>query len=295
MRKIIAFVLYFYYYPEIKRRLNKKGVILSIYGHKPKGKSIDKVIRWLLKRGYNFITPNEILNFKLGTLKKAKPLWLSFDDGWKSNYYELLPILKKYAIPATIFISTKGIDDGYFWFNRAFENRKSPFFNKIDELWKMSNHERELTIEKLPKYNGPKVAMNKTELYHLAQSEFVFIANHTHDHVICNTCNKEELEREIKKCERKIKEFTNKGCIKVFSYPNGNYNQQTVDVLKKLKYEIAVTTNLEFIRKETDVYQIPRNVLPDDASFYESILQIYGLWTPFFNKIKKKLNIKSHK
>lgn len=295
MRKVIAFVLYIVCYPAIKRKMNQRGVILSIYGHDPKGESIEKIISWLIDKGYEFITPHEILDFKNGELKKQQPVWLSFDDGWKSNYYVLLPILEKYSIPATIFVSSKAIDDGYYWFNKVRENRDSSLFNQVDELWKMSNNKRELIVERLPKYKGHRLAMNRTELHDISKSENVFTANHTNDHVVCDMCNKEELRNELNICEQKIKEYTGKECLKFFAYPNGNYDEQTISVLQEMEYQLGATTNLGIITKETDLYQLPRNVLPDDASFHESILQIYGLWTPFFDSIKNIFNIKSTK
>ena len=295
MRKVIAFILYIFYYPAIKRKMNQRGIILSIYGHDPKRESIEKIISWLIDKGYEFITPHEILDFKNGELKKQKPVWLSFDDGWKSNYYELLPILEKYSIPATIFVSTKAIDDGYFWFSKAFENRDSLLYTRVDDLWKMPNSKRVSIIKKLSDYTKGRVAMNETELYNLSECKLIYIANHTHDHVICDMCEKDELKNEIRLCEESIKEYTNNVCLKYFAYPNGNYDKQTVSVLKEMDYQIAATTNLGFISKETDLHKIPRNVLPDNASFHESILQVYGLWTPFFDRIKKILRVKSHK
>lgn len=295
MRKLFAFILYIYIYFRIKRISKDKNTILSIYGHNPESKSIEKVINWLIKKGYNFISPIELVDLINGKIIIDKPVWLSFDDGWKNNYYELLPLVEKYKIPFTIFVSTKAIDDGYFWWNIARENRDSNMYKTIDSLWTMPNQNRKDIISMLPLYKGERMAMNREELKKISESDYIYIANHTDDHVICDTCKNEELEKEILKCESKIKEITDKDCFKIFSYPNGDFDNQSIEVLKELDYKLAVTTNLGFYCKDTGIYELPRNVLPDNASLYESILNIYGLWTPFFNGIKKMFRIKSKK
>jgi peptidoglycan/xylan/chitin deacetylase (PgdA/CDA1 family) len=295
MRKVLACILYIMYFLKIRKILNKEGVLLSIYGHDPKGESVEKAFKWLLKHGYEFVTPNELLLFLEGNLDKKKPVWVSFDDGWKSNYYELLPILEKYKIPATIFVATKGVETGYDWINQARENRDSLHYETIDELWTMPNSRRKEIISKLPQYKGERTMMNIQELHAVSNSPYVYLANHTNDHVISDTCTKEELLDEILTCETKIKQITGKPCIKVFAYPNGDYDLQSIEVLEALSYQIAATTELDWVYPTTHPFEIPRFVLPDNASHYENILQIFGLWTPFFDKVKEIINIKNHK
>ena len=85
---------------------------MSIYAHDQKAKPFEEIVVWLIGKGYRFIKPNELYEYLTGKKKINEHLvWLSFDDGWRSNYTDVIPILKKYNIPATIFIATKGIKD----------------------------------------------------------------------------------------------------------------------------------------------------------------------------------------
>ena len=43
---------------------------------------------------------------------KAQMAYITFDDGYRSNYLLAYPILKQYRIPATIFIIVKNIKNG---------------------------------------------------------------------------------------------------------------------------------------------------------------------------------------
>lgn len=295
MRKSLAFILYYVYWFKINQLKKRTDIIVSVYGHDPNRETMEKSLGWLVKNGYKFITPKELSEYINGKPIEGKLAFLSFDDGWKSNYYELLPVLEKYKIPATIFIATKGIEDGYYWIDHVRENRDSTFYKTIDEMWTMPNKKRIEIKDKLPAYKGKRVSMSRDEFKKLSNSPYIYIGNHTHDHVICDTCIKEELVHEIKTCEEKILEFTEKEVNKLFAYPNGNYNELSLSTIQELGYQMGFTTELGFITEETNIYQIPRNVLPDNASLKESILNMYNLWTPFFDSFKKIFKIKNKK
>lgn len=50
----------------------------------------------------------------------SKCVVITFDDGWRDNYLYAYPILKKYNLPAIIFLTTDFIDSGeIFWFIRV--------------------------------------------------------------------------------------------------------------------------------------------------------------------------------
>ena len=64
----------------------------------------EKRIKYLVKHGHNFIKFSNLSS--LAKDKMSKPTILYFDDGFKDNLTNVLPILIKYKIPATFFIST---------------------------------------------------------------------------------------------------------------------------------------------------------------------------------------------
>ena len=67
-------------------------------------------LKWMLRHG-KIVGIEEILENS-----RESKFMITFDDGWKDVYTYAFPILKKYGVPATIFIATDNVDKGkVFW------------------------------------------------------------------------------------------------------------------------------------------------------------------------------------
>lgn len=64
----------------------------------------------LLKNGYTPVSFEDVYNASAGMFKMpAKPVIISFDDGYDTNYKYAFPIIKKYKVKTTIFVVAKTV------------------------------------------------------------------------------------------------------------------------------------------------------------------------------------------
>ena len=69
--------------------------------------SFEENIKTFLENGYTIISMKELALADNGKIElPSKPIVITFDDGYYSNYEYIYPILKKYNVKASIFIIT---------------------------------------------------------------------------------------------------------------------------------------------------------------------------------------------
>jgi peptidoglycan/xylan/chitin deacetylase (PgdA/CDA1 family) len=70
-------------------------------------KSFDQQMRYLKDEGYHVITLDTLVDcLRDGSELPAKPVIISFDDGWEDQFEYALPALEKYHYRATFFVVT---------------------------------------------------------------------------------------------------------------------------------------------------------------------------------------------
>lgn len=81
-------------------------------------KKFDENVKSLLDAGYTFITLEDLYQYNKGQIGlPEKVIIITIDDGQIGCYTDAFPVLKKYQIPATIFIVNKlvGTEDYFSW------------------------------------------------------------------------------------------------------------------------------------------------------------------------------------
>jgi peptidoglycan/xylan/chitin deacetylase (PgdA/CDA1 family) len=222
-----------------------------------------------LKEGYEFVSLEELILFKN---KFSKKIAITFDDGYKDNFYNAYPILKKYNIPAIIYLSSNFINgNGKFWWfiiddlifkydtlkfgnksykiNSNLEKRKafleirnfilsqndSFYHNNFDNLFdKYLVDWKKLSCD---------LAMTWDHIRELLEDPLIDIGNHTYNHYPINKLSIENALHEIEMCNNDIKMKLNY-TPKSFCYPfgmldNSNFNSEN---LKLLGFTTGVTT-----------------------------------------------------
>lgn len=72
-------------------------------------KDFENHLRFLTENKFQVLTLIEALNYLESDEPLRKTVVLSIDDGYKSFYENALPLLKKYKMPATLFINTETV------------------------------------------------------------------------------------------------------------------------------------------------------------------------------------------
>lgn len=130
----------------------KAGMILSLPEIVVYQDSFEQQIRFL-SENYHIISLNDFLNAMVErTGLPRKTVVITFDDGWEDNYLYAFPILWKYKVPATIFLTTGLIGTrDVFWQEKiiflikkllpAPDALRSCFYdNRLDELQPLVNN-----------------------------------------------------------------------------------------------------------------------------------------------------------
>jgi len=75
--------------------------------------SFEQQLQYLLGQEYTFVTLSDLIqHLSRGMPLPAKPIILTFDDGYGDTYTQAFPLLKEYGATATFFLITGLIDQG---------------------------------------------------------------------------------------------------------------------------------------------------------------------------------------
>ena len=236
----------------------------------------------ILKRNYNMITAEELENYYYNSANLKNSCHVTFDDGDLSFYDNILPVVRKHKIPVSTYVSPlMAAEKKNFWFqevkgyndekmieiinqvtnNKNYIQRQSvkPFLKtlKLDVIWEIIRLYQKETNE------PPKKPMNMTinQLREVKSSGLVEIGAHTLNHPILINENDDFAKMEIEKSIDFLGDILNIG-IKYFAYPNGNYSNREIEILRNKGIKLAFSTKRGKISLENNKYSIPRSGSP---------------------------------
>ncbi len=287
------------YTQRAKKQFLQEGNVLSIFFHNPPRRIFAACIKWLIKNGFHFISTQQLTDHLYNhTPLPVGAVWITFDDGWKNNLIQVIPVIKQHQIPVTFFIPTGEIENGAFWFCEAIKHKKKlPVEYQADpfiKLLQIPNHERQRLIDELyrhDEYAPPAIGepFTPADIKSLAALSYITFGSHTVNHVVTTNCTREELDFEILKSRLVLEQWLETE-ITAFAYPNGNYDGREKAILEKHGYKIAATIEESPVTVSTDPFLAPRHCVLDDGSFAENLCHLLGVWTPFINKLKRFVN-----
>jgi len=279
----------------VKRAIKKVqngDFILSICFHAPSKHLFESSINWLIKNGFYFISVEEVENAAKGKIPFPKgAVVLTIDDGWQSNLDNIVPVAENNKIPVTIFVSTEAVEKGNgYWWSYISEARKIGLAKDSVEFFKSLDNEDRIKIieETKTKININRQALTIDQIKDISKNKYISLGSHSVSHPILPRCSNSESHFEITQSKRIIEEWVNRK-IKHFAYPNGDFSNREISILKRNGYTLAFGTDQKYLNKEniTQVYKLPRRLMVENASFEENICRMIGVWPtkPKRNKI----------
>jgi len=275
--------------------LDRGQMIVCAYGHKPSRSTFEKLVVWLLGNGFCFVSDTDVLSAL--DAKKCLPnrsIWLSFDDGLRDNLVSVVPVLQKYQIPATFFICPEAAETGWLWFQVARKYASLLPGSDYRLLCSMPNDQRRdiaADIMRTHHIVPGRSTMTPDEIASLARSALVSIQNHTNSHAILSCCSETESFREISTASQRILDWTGRRPI-VLSYPRGESLAESATILERAGLAMAVTCEPQFVNLNGvyDRCSLPRTAFANEGSLRENICQVFGVWQPVVNRIKRTLH-----
>ena len=249
----------------------------------------DELCGWL-KSWCNILSMDDaVARIKIGTLP-ARAACITFDDGYADNHNVALPILQRHGLTATFFIATGFLDGGRMWNDTIIETIRGSTTQLLDfsslslgQYPVSTIDEKKVTISALInqiKYRPVAERISITEqLAHRAQAQLphdlmmtthdvkamrhagMQIGAHTVSHPILARLTDEQARQEIGDSKIFLEQLLGER-VGLFAYPNGkpgeDYTPQTVDVVRSLGFDAAISTQWGAARAGTDLLQIPR-------------------------------------
>lgn len=262
-----------------------------------------------LRRHYDIISVQEFDRRLAEDCFTGREMMLTFDDGYANNLYIVEPILSRYNLPFTVFISTDNITTGDFYpttvnrmitraagldklvlpsINQEFEMPtdadRAATCRLIGKMLKTSPLDEVKTIlgdlrnnisieewEKLKQRFECVRPMNWEEVQALSRKENVTIGSHCMWHILCHERQApEEVERQLTGSKQVIEERLQLPCD-YFAYPNGNYTEFSNNCAKSIyRLGFAADQKTEVCKEQS--HELPRILAYLDINVFKRLL-----------------------
>ena len=242
----------------------------------------------VLKSKYKICSINEFVDNLKKNIKEFM-IAVTFDDGYKDNFTFALPILEKYKVPASIYITTKFLKENVnmWWFelgeviqnnsklnfvyqkkvfNFNIQNYKQKLssYSKLTEIFlklnlQEQNEALEIITNSKERKNYAKICLNSEEVRILDRHPLITIGTHGHNHLNYKILTDEEVRFDVTKSLEILESLLNHK-IKHFCYPYGKKEQageREYSIIKNLNFNSALTGRT-FPIKDNQFFSLPR-------------------------------------
>jgi peptidoglycan/xylan/chitin deacetylase (PgdA/CDA1 family) len=227
------------------REFYEHAVPILCYHSTPNRRSFEMQMECIEEGGWRVIGLEELVRWVGEENSPRLPaVVITFDDCYRDQFTNAVPILNKFGYSATFFAVTE-------WIERGAES---------EELAEV----------------GRSPLMGRDELNELRGLGFE-VGCHTRTHRGLPGLEVEEQRAEIEGGKRELEEILGERA-RFLSYPYGQHAEEAISIAKACEFSAAVSTRVGAVQQGDDVYQLKRVCVPSVVSREEFQAQL--TWIP---------------
>ncbi|MBA2359642.1 MAG: polysaccharide deacetylase family protein [Actinobacteria bacterium] len=257
----------------VRNTAGRRKVPILVY-HNPEPGVFAEHLAYLAAR-YRFLRLSELvaaLHSRDWRCVPPRSLVVTFDDGHRGNV-RLLPLFERYGLVPTLYLCTQIVGTGRrFWFLEVTD--PEPFKRLADGELRAAL-ERDVGFSPLRAYDCDRQQALQDDDVRLLRGHVEF-GSHTRFHPILPRCSDEDSEAEIDGSKSEVEELVGLRCDH-FSFPNGDYGERELALVKKAGYLSARTTEIGWNGVERDPFRLKVMSMPDDASVNRLAAEVSGV------------------
>ena len=286
VRRLVFGILRFTGVPFLLRNLLQRDRITVLCYHDPTPEVFARHIAVLCRR-YNVISLQDFLDARRMARVDQLPrkaLIVTFDDGHKGNR-RLLPILREQRIPATIFLCSAIVGTNrHYWWSACSDNRTVERMKRVGDDERMALLAEKGFDERTEWQDRQSLSWPEVD----ELGEIVDFQAHGRFHPVLPRCGLERARDEIAGGKAELETRCGRA-VYAFAYPNGDYCDRDVELVRDAGYACAFTIDGGYNNLTTDVFRLKRMRVDDAADVSELIVKASGLWS-LVEKLRGRLD-----
>jgi peptidoglycan/xylan/chitin deacetylase (PgdA/CDA1 family) len=248
-----------------------------------------------LARNYTVISLSAVSDcLRSGRALPANAMVITVDDGYRDFYQVAWPVLQEFGLTATMFLVSDFVEGrNWLWGDRidyavkrtnlaeatvslpsgSARLRLSSVDEKWDSLWKLKAAAKrapvgaaEELVRSLPEQLGVSIPeaipeeyapLRLDEIRTMARDGIEFGAHTTTHPILPRVEDRGRLEFEIAGCRQRLEKLLEMP-IRHFCYPNGDWDERSLGMVRESGFDTAVTTELGLNRAGCDPFLLRR-------------------------------------
>jgi peptidoglycan/xylan/chitin deacetylase (PgdA/CDA1 family) len=325
----------------LKKSFAKKAIILMYHSISEPGidpwelavspLNFEKQLQ-VLQKIYKVSSVGDIVSRVQKGRLKNKSIALTFDDGYSDNIENAKPLLEKYNVPATFFITNNFGEGKIYWWDRLASlvlrtpvlpsdfnitirgeifnysigeestlneyleqlhrrwvapatppTKRSALYYKLWQLMQpLPPAEIDNLINEIKNWGSVNVEVilpgtsliTEEQLRKLSSHHLIDIGLHTANHVALSYHSAFTQEAEICQNKKQLEQIINKE-ISTIAYPYGEYNNTTLDIVKKMRLQAGFTVEYNIVNRDSNPFQFGRFQVKnwDAREFGENLIE----------------------